>query len=133
MKKFWYYYINLIKKKLNCKGRDKIVKNIIKSILDKKGEDITILNLKKLNTFTDYFILCTATSEKHAQTIADAVLEAVERESFLGMEGYQQGKWILIDCDEVVVHVFQKETREFYDIEGLWYDAEREKLEDYGF
>ena len=48
------------------------------------------------------------------------------------MEGYTQGKWILIDCDEVVVHIFQKETREFYDLEGLWYDADREKIEDYG-
>ena len=49
------------------------------------------------------------------------------------MEGYNQGKWILIDCDDVIVHIFQEETREFYDIEGLWFDAEREKLEDYGF
>ncbi len=100
--------------------------------MEKKGEEIIVLNLKKFHTITDYFIICTASSEKHAQAIADNVLNKVPKGEFLGMEGYNEGKWILIDCGDVIVHIFQKETREFYDLEGLWFDAEKLNLKDYG-
>lgn len=108
-----------------------LAKRIIKTIWDKKAEEIALLNLKKLSSVTDYFVICSAGSDIHARVIADAVVEKLDGAGeVLHVEGYQEGSWILIDCVDVVLHVFRPETREHYALEKLWGDAPREEYPD---
>ncbi len=99
---------------------------IANELTAKRGLDIRILDLRDMRSFTDYFVIASASSDRHAQTLADAATTAAKHlgEQPLGIEGQQIGRWILIDLGEVVVHVFQREAREFYGIERLWGDAE---------
>lgn len=96
-----------------------------KAVVDKKGNNIVILDLKEISSFTDYFIICSGTSTKQVQSIADEIIERLRAsgEKGLNIEGYQIGRWVLIDCIDFVIHVFHKEARNFYDIERLWGDA----------
>lgn len=92
---------------------------------DKKGKDVRILDIRSVSTVADYFVICTGTSNTHVKAIADHVEEKL---SALGMqlhhtEGYQNGRWILLDYVDVVVHVMHAEEREFYNLERLWGDA----------
>ncbi|GHV51393.1 ribosomal silencing factor RsfS [Deltaproteobacteria bacterium] len=92
---------------------------------EKKGRDIFGLDLISHNTFTDGILLITAGSIRHAQGLADYILQ-MSREAqfeFLRMEGYQNGQWILLDMNDVVISIFQKETRDLYRIEDLWKTA----------
>jgi ribosome-associated protein len=101
------------------------VQRIAAAILDKKGEDVVALDVRGLVSFADSFILATGTSDRHVKTLADAVTERA-RELGLesrGSEGYDDGRWVLIDLGDVVVHLFQREVREHYDLERLWGDA----------
>ncbi|MDY6065359.1 MAG: ribosome silencing factor [Finegoldia sp.] len=96
------------------------IDEIIKAIDDKLGKDIVKINLN--NAIVDYFIITSANAPNHAQSIADKVLEICDQEGYevLGVEGYSEGKWILIDLNDIVVHIFTEEQRAFYDIERLW-------------
>jgi ribosome-associated protein len=92
---------------------------------DKKGKDVRILDIRSISTVTDYFVICTGTSNTHVRAIADNV-EAKLSELGLELhhtEGYQNGRWILLDFVDVVVHVMHKDEREFYNLERLWGDA----------
>jgi ribosome-associated protein len=95
--------------------------------LDKKAEDVLVLDVRGLTSYADYFVLMTADSERQAGAIADAVDDQLKAEgaSKVGVEGYETGRWILVDYGDVVAHVFNRETRGFYDLEGLWADAPR--------
>jgi len=99
---------------------------IAAELTEKRGMDIRILDLTEMRAFTDYFVIASASSDRHAQTLADAATAAARQfeERPLGIEGQQTGRWILIDLGPVVVHVFQREARDFYGIERLWGDAE---------
>lgn len=112
---------------------DQLVTQIISGIEDVKGQDIDILDLREIeNTVCDYFIICSGTSRTHVNAIAGSVEKTVSKklkEKPWHVEGSMNSEWILIDYVNVVVHVFQKHTREFYDIEGLWGDAVSIKLE----
>ena|SRR5690554_2529732 len=92
---------------------------------EKKGKDIHILDIKELTTLTDYFILANGTSTIQVQAIADFVEEKAEEIGIelIRKEGYRNGRWILMDFNEVIVHVFHEEEREFYKLERLWQDA----------
>jgi ribosome-associated protein len=94
-------------------------------LLDRKGEDIVALDLRKVAEFTDYFMICTGTSDVQVRALADAVIEGMKEagQRPLHVEGYDSRKWVLIDFVDVVVHVFQPEEREFYALERLWGDA----------
>ena len=83
------------------------------------------LDVHELTSFADAFLLATGTSDRHVRSVADAVLETTAEmgKSPLGVEGYEEGRWVLIDLNEVVIHVFQQEVREYYDLERLWGDA----------
>ncbi|WP_430883075.1 ribosome silencing factor [Fusibacter sp. JL216-2] len=97
---------------------------------DKKGHDIQILDVRHLSSIADYFVIATGTSNTHVNAIADGVVEEL-RERGLEMshkEGKRGGNWILIDCLDIIVHVFTKAEREFYDIERIWSDAEKLEL-----
>ena len=101
---------------------------IVEGIKDRKGKNIMILNLAGIeNRVTDIFVLCDADSRTHVNSIADSVEDMVIKmtgEKAYHTEGHQNGEWILIDYINIVVHVFLRETREHYNIEGLWGDAE---------
>lgn len=94
-------------------------------IFNKKGYDVKIIDLRKLTTITDYFVICTGDSDTQVKAIADEVDKQLRDEGIKSWhtEGYQGLNWVLIDFVDVVVHVFKKETREFYNLEKLWGDA----------
>jgi ribosome-associated protein len=98
---------------------------VTEAALDRKAEDVVALDVRKLTSFTDTFIIVTGTSDRHARSVADSITEAMAKrgEKPLGMEGYDEGRWVLIDLDDVIVHVFQDEVRRKYDLERLWSDA----------
>ena len=91
----------------------------------KKGEEIKVLKTEGLTTLADYFVICTATSTTQIKAMSDACEEAMEKngEQVHHIEGHRGGTWILLDFSSVVVHIFNEEAREFYDLERLWSDA----------
>lgn len=107
---------------------------IVEGMQEKKAKNITILNISKLeNRVTDYFVVCDADSKTHVKSIADSIEDVVIKltnEKAYHTEGHQNSEWILIDYINIVAHVFLKETREFYNIEGLWGDAEITAIND---
>jgi ribosome-associated protein len=97
---------------------------------DKKAEDVIIIDLRKLNAPTDYFVICSASSDRQVKAIADNIKEGIARHGYKPwhIEGYTARKWVLIDYVDVVVHVFHSETRAFYSLETLWGDAPVEEV-----
>jgi len=112
---------------------DALIAQIIAGIEDVKGNDITIMDLRELeNTVTSYFIICNGTSNTQVNAIVNAVQKKVGKnlqEKAWHVEGESQAEWVLIDYVNVVVHVFQKHIREYYDLEGLWGDAKITEIE----
>jgi ribosome-associated protein len=92
---------------------------------DKKAMDVVVLDMRDASSITDYFLICSGGSERQVQAIADAIDEQLTQSGIesLGVEGYREGRWILMDYGDVIVHVFSQETREFYDLERLWANA----------
>ncbi len=107
---------------------------IIDGAQEKKAKNITVLNLTRLeNRVCDYFVVCDADSKTHVEAIAGSVEEFVKNktgEKPYHSEGYENAEWVLVDYINIVVHVFQREIREFYNIEGLWADAEVTVIKD---
>jgi ribosome-associated protein len=89
--------------------------------------DIVVLDLRGLSPATDYFVIATGTSDRQMRTVADEISEAARGLGFkrFGRAGYEQARWILLDFIDVVVHLFDSEYRDYYDLELLWGDAER--------
>lgn len=102
---------------------------IYDSIIEKKGEDVVILNIGKIpNAVTNYFVICHGNSDIHVNTIAQYIEHNVRKtlkEKVWKKEGYENLEWVLLDYVNVVVHVFQKKSREFYRLEDLWADADQ--------
>jgi ribosome-associated protein len=98
--------------------------------LEKVAKDLVALDVRGIVSFADVFLICTGRSDRQVRSIADAVKEGIEKrgERPLGIEGYDEGRWVLIDLADVIVHVFQEEVREHYDLERLWSDAPRIEL-----
>jgi ribosome-associated protein len=94
--------------------------------------DIVILDLRGLSSATDYFVIATGTSERQMRTVADEVSQIGRDQGItrFGRAGYEQGRWILLDFVDVVIHLFDSEYRSFYDLELLWGDAEKVKFEE---
>ena len=111
----------------------KLAQTIKHAILEKKGESIVLLNLKNLTSAVcDYFVICHGNSDTQVGAIADEIEKAVKQthqENVYQKEGHQNAQWILLDYSNVVAHIFQKEAREFYDLESLWADGIAEKVE----
>ena len=106
---------------------------LVEGILKKKGEEILVLDLKKLpHAMADYFIICEASNERQVNAIADQLEREVRKkikEKPWHVEGKENLEWVLIDYFNVVVHIFKKETRKFYALEDLWADGEIVKLD----
>ena len=112
---------------------DELISVIIKGIDDVKGDDIQLLDLREIeNTVCDYFIICSGTSNTQVNAITGSIQKLVSKElkdKPWHVEGQNNSEWILMDYVNVVVHVFQKHIREFYDIESLWGDAKITNVE----
>ncbi len=106
---------------------DLLITEIIKGIEDVKGENISILDLRDIeNTVCEYFIVCDANSNTQVNAISGSIQKKVSKsikDKPWHVEGENNAEWVLIDYVNVVIHVFQKQVREFYDLEGLWGDA----------
>jgi ribosome-associated protein len=104
----------------------------INASLKRKAKNLTILNVKELSSFADYFIICSGTSDRQVQSIAASIRENLKEYGIipLGIEGESLGKWVLMDYEDVIIHVFYEPIREFYDIERLWPDAPRMEVGD---
>ena len=98
-----------------------------KAALDKKAENLVILDVKELSSFTDYFVIMSGRSTRHVQGLAEAVDAVVSKKRIkdANTEGLKEGLWVLLDYEDVVVHIFYRDVRDFYDLEGLWHDAAR--------
>jgi ribosome-associated protein len=94
---------------------------------DKKASDIAVLDLRKLNGITDYFVICSAVNDRQSRAIAEEVAVEMKRKGLraYGIEGHRGAPWILEDFGDFVLHVFRENHRKFYDLESLWADAPR--------
>lgn len=106
---------------------DELIAQILDGIEEVKGNDTNLLDLREIeNTVCDYFIICNGTSNTHVNAIVNSIQKTVSKaiqDKPWHVEGSENAEWVLLDYVNVVVHVFQKQIREFYDIEGLWGDA----------
>ena len=120
----------MVKKENNT---DQLITHILGGIEEVKGQDIQLLDLRKIdNTVCDYFVICSGTSNTQVNAIVNSIQKTVSKsikDKPWHVEGTENAEWVLIDYVNVVVHVFQKHIREFYDIEGLWGDAKTTTIE----
>jgi ribosome-associated protein len=109
-----------------------VAKRIAEFMISKKAFDVVILDLKKLTSATDYFVICSADSDIQVKAIADSVQNEMEAvgEGVWHTEGYHALRWIVLDYVDVVAHVFHKEERSFYNLDRLWGDAKRTEIHD---
>jgi len=93
--------------------------------IDKMADNPKILDLSKHSTFTDFFVICSAISDRKVQAISDSILHQLSQAGRkpTSLEGYSEGRWVLMDYGDIVVHIFQDTLRKYYDLEGLWKDA----------
>jgi ribosome-associated protein len=89
--------------------------------------DVVVLDLRKLADVTDYFLIVTGTSDRQMRSVADEITDLAQQKGFslFGRAGYEQGRWVLLDFIDVVVHIFDDKSRNYYDLEMLWGDAKR--------
>ncbi|MDQ0339592.1 ribosome-associated protein [Caldalkalibacillus uzonensis] len=107
-----------------------LLKAVVDSAEEKKAQDVVVLDIRGLSVVADYFVICHGNSETQVQAIAESIRDKAEE---LGlnpkpMEGLDQSRWVLLDLGDVVVHVFHREEREFYNLEKIWADASRVEL-----
>jgi ribosome-associated protein len=98
--------------------------------LDHKAIDLAILEVKKLSSFADYFVISSGSSDRQVQAIASHIEEKLGKQGLhpLGIEGKREGRWVLLDYGDVIIHIFYHPIREFYDLERLWSDAPKVEL-----
>ncbi len=112
---------------------DKLVEVITNALVEKKAEEVTIMDVHKLTTLTDKFVVCHATSDVQIKALANNVLEATKKqlgEAVWKEEGRDSRRWVILDYVNVVVHIFKKELRDYYALERMWNDAEITTVED---
>ena len=106
------------------------VASIAQASLDVKGKDLTVLDVSKLSDVADYFVIVSARSDRQVQGICNRILEDLVKQgvSPLSIEGYNKAHWVLLDFDDVIVHIFYEPIRDIYRLEGLWHNAKRVQL-----
>jgi ribosome-associated protein len=103
---------------------------VVTAALDLQAEDVVAIDLRSLSAYADHFVILTGRSDRHVRSIADAIVHSLREagQDPLGVEGHDEGHWVLIDANDVVVHLFDQDTRELFDLERLWSDAPRLRL-----
>ncbi len=98
---------------------------------EKKAKDVVILEMAGLTDVADYFLIASGTGERHVRTIADHILKSMKAKGIKAhlVEGSDEGRWVIIDYQDVVVHIFIEPLRELYDLESLWIEAKRRRVE----
>jgi ribosome-associated protein len=114
-----------LKKDYTDKEGRELAAACVRIALGTKAEDLVVLDVRGLASFTDYFVIMSGRSTRHVQGLAEAISEELraKRISSKHSEGMREGLWVLLDFGDVVAHVFYHETRGFYNLEGLWHDA----------
>jgi len=114
-------------KAVNIADLDERVRRALHAASEKKAIDPTVLDLRGISSFTDFFLLFTGANRRQVQAISDEIVEQMKRHGSPAarVEGYQNAEWILIDYGDFVVHVFEDKARRFYDLERLWREASR--------
>ena len=110
---------------------DPEVRLSVRCAAEKKAIDIRVLDLRQVATFTEYFVIASGANQRQVQAIADEITEQLKKQlgtRAIRVEGYNAAEWILLDFGDFIVHVFDKEAREFYDLERLWRDAQKVEL-----
>jgi ribosome-associated protein len=104
----------------------------LNACLEKKAKDLVLLKVSDLTAFSDYFLICSGASDRQVRAISAAIQEALKKRGILplGVEGEAAGSWILLDYDDVVIHVFLESVRGFYDLERLWSEAPQMRVPD---
>lgn len=104
-----------------------LLSDVVEACEDKKAEEIIALDMETVSIIADYFVICHAPSERQVQAIARAVKEVAEEHGIevKRLEGFDQARWILVDLNGIVCHVFHEEERSYYNLERLWGDANR--------
>lgn len=107
------------------------LKIIVKALDDKRADRIDALNVSKLTSLCDYFVICSCGSDVQVKACADEVEEKARQNGFptSHIEGYRNGNWVLMDFGDIIVHIMEKETRDFYALERLWDDAEKIEID----
>ena len=120
-----------LKKEYRSLEGEQIADICVKIASDGKGEDIVVLDVRKMSSFTDYFVILSGRSTRHVQALAENLENELrsKRINTSRAEGLSEGKWVLLDFEDVIVHIFYHEQRDFYDLEGLWHDAPRLETE----
>jgi ribosome-associated protein len=103
---------------------------IARAALNKKAEDVMILDVRGLTGYAEFVVISSGTSERQVSAVAEGIEKDLKEAGHrvIGVEGHGVGHWVLLDYGDVVAHVFESEVRAFYDLEGLWADAPREKF-----
>ncbi len=111
-----------------------LARKVAQFALTKKASDVVIADLRKISSVADYFVICSAGSDTQVKAIADAVITGMQRvgHAVWHNEGYSHLNWVLLDYVDVVVHIFQREIRSYYNLERLWGDAKFEYVQDEG-
>ena len=127
MKETTYIHSKQGEKEHQLMQKENQLSEAIEAALDKKAQDAVVLELGDICSFTDSFLICTGTSTRHNQTIADHIQETLKKYGVrpLHVEGHTEGEWILMDYVDFVVHIFSARAREFYDLERLWRAGKR--------
>lgn len=110
---------------------DPSVQLAVRCAADKKASNITVLDLREIASFTEFFVIASGTNQRQVQAISDEVSEQLKKQLATRpsrVEGYASAEWILLDFGDFIVHVFDKDAREFYDLERLWRDAQKVEL-----
>jgi ribosome-associated protein len=104
-----------------------VIKRVVGACEEVKGRDLAVLDVRSISGFADYFVVVSGRSDRQVQGLTNRVVDELCRAGVkpLSVEGYEEGQWVLIDCGDVVVHVFYEPVREHYDIESLWMRAPR--------
>lgn len=102
-----------------------LIRDAIKIVENKKAKDVVLLKLKEISTITDYFIICSGESSLHMRSIAQELEEKLNKRgvTLLNPKDFMNNRWILLDFDSIVVHIFSQAARDFYQLERLWADA----------
>ncbi|MGA7877488.1 MAG: ribosome silencing factor [Desulfoferrobacter sp.] len=100
-------------------------------VIEHKAQDLVVLDVSRLSSFADYFVICSGRSSRQVQGIADNLAAKLRKQGIraAGVEGSREGHWVLMDYGDVIVHIFYEPVRLFYDLESLWSEAERLNLE----
>ncbi len=101
---------------------NKLLELVKIALNDLKAQDVTVIDVHGITQITDYMVIASGSSNRHVRSVADHVVETAKQQGYepIGVEGHEYGDWVLVDLDDVVVHVMQPVTRDFYKLENLW-------------